>query len=55
MLVLYYPQESEGGLYVSLSSFLGLGRAFVELHFGKTGEPLYLHCKRTQKVGRVLC
>lgn len=41
--------ESEGGLYVSLSSFLGLGRAFVELHFGKTGEPLYLHCKRTQK------
>ncbi len=35
---------------MSLSSFLGLSRQFVELHHQKTKEPLYLHIKRIRKV-----
>ena len=45
-------QESVEGLYVSLSSFLGFNREFVELHYQKTREPLYLHIKKTKKVAR---
>ena len=43
-------QESEGGLYVSLSSFLGVSEQFLDLHYQKTKEDLYLHIKRTVKV-----
>lgn len=35
---------------MSLSSFLGFSRQFVELHYHKTKESLYLHIKRTRKV-----
>lgn len=42
-------QESEGGLYVSLTSLLGFSREFVELNYRKTGEQLYLLIKRTAK------
>ena len=47
-----YPpsQESEGGLYVGLSSFTGLGPDYLDLHHRKTGETLYLHITRVQKV-----
>jgi len=41
--------ESPGGLYVGLSSFLGLSRECVELHYRKTLEPLYLHIRKTRK------
>ena len=43
-------QESEGGLYVGLSSFTGLGPDYLNLHHRKTGETLYLHITRVQKV-----
>ncbi|KAL1516576.1 hypothetical protein ABEB36_000474 [Hypothenemus hampei] len=38
--------ESDAGLYVSLTNFLGLGRDHVERHFQKTGQAVYLHIKR---------
>ena len=43
-------QESEGGLYVSLSSFLGVSGQFLDLHYQKTEEDLYLHIKKIRKV-----
>ena len=43
-------QESEGGLCVSLSSFLGVSPQFLELHYQKTKEALYLHIKKIKKV-----
>ena len=43
-------QESEGGLYVSLSSFLGVSGQFLDLHYQKTKEDLYLHIKKIRKV-----
>lgn len=42
-------QESEGGLYVGLSSFFGLGPSYLSTHNRKTGEPLYLHITRTRR------
>ncbi|KPI95696.1 Ubiquitin carboxyl-terminal hydrolase 5 [Papilio xuthus] len=38
--------ESETGLYVSLTSFLGFGRNYVEQYFQKTGNPVFLHIQR---------
>lgn len=43
-------QVSKGGVYVSLSSFIGVCKNHVELHFTKTQEPLYLHIVHTVKV-----
>ncbi len=45
-----FLQESEGGLYVSLSSFLGLSRQFLEMHYQKTKESFYLLIKKTKRV-----
>ncbi|XP_065842340.1 ubiquitin carboxyl-terminal hydrolase 5-like [Oscarella lobularis] len=41
--------ESENGIYVSLSDFLGFGRDYVTLHHQQTGCRLYLHTKKTEK------
>ncbi|XP_044270972.1 ubiquitin carboxyl-terminal hydrolase 5 [Tribolium madens] len=41
--------ETETGLYVSLKSFFGLGRNYVEKHFHKTGEAVYLHIRRVRR------
>jgi ubiquitin carboxyl-terminal hydrolase 5/13 len=38
--------ESDGGLFVCLSTFLGFSREFVELHYRKTGHTLYLNIQR---------
>ncbi|XP_045773142.1 ubiquitin carboxyl-terminal hydrolase 5 isoform X2 [Maniola jurtina] len=38
--------ESETGLYVSLTSFLGFGRNYVEQYFQKTGNAVFLHILR---------
>lgn len=38
--------ESDTGLYVSLISFLGFGRNYVEQYFQKTGNAVFLHIKR---------
>lgn len=45
----YDSPESEGGLYVCLSTFLGFGREHVERHYRKTGQSVYMHLKRTVK------
>ncbi|XP_062505674.1 ubiquitin carboxyl-terminal hydrolase 5-like [Corticium candelabrum] len=41
--------ESDDGLFVCLSTFLGFCREFVELHFQKTGYALFLNIKRRKK------
>ncbi|CAG4971126.1 unnamed protein product [Colias eurytheme] len=41
--------ESETGLYVSLTSFLGFGRNYVEQYFQKTGNAVFLHITREKK------
>lgn len=38
--------ETQTGLYVSLTSFLGFGRDFVELYHRKTGNSVFLHLRR---------
>ncbi|KFV85945.1 Ubiquitin carboxyl-terminal hydrolase 13, partial [Struthio camelus australis] len=38
--------DSEGGLYVCMSTFLGFGREHVERHYRKTGQCVYMHLKR---------
>ncbi|XP_050315105.1 ubiquitin carboxyl-terminal hydrolase 5 isoform X2 [Anthonomus grandis grandis] len=43
--------ETDTGLYVSLTSFLGLGREHVERHHQKTGEAVYLHLRRERHEG----
>lgn len=42
-------QESEGGLYICMNTFLGFGKQYVERHFNKTGQRVYLHLRRTQR------
>ncbi|XP_052819393.1 ubiquitin carboxyl-terminal hydrolase 5-like [Mya arenaria] len=41
--------ESETGLYVCMSSFLGLGKKHMERHFKKTGNGVFLHLRRIRK------
>ncbi|KAL3284236.1 hypothetical protein HHI36_018399 [Cryptolaemus montrouzieri] len=38
--------ETDSGLYVSLCTFIGLGRDYVEKHYNKTGDAVYLHIRR---------
>ncbi|CAO2833461.1 unnamed protein product [Amaranthus hypochondriacus] len=42
--------KSEGGLFVDMSSFLAFGKDFVNWNYEKSGNPVYLHIKQTQKV-----
>lgn len=42
-------KDSPTGLYVSLTSFLGLGQEHVMWYYDKTSYPVYLHIKRTRK------
>lgn len=49
-------QESEGGLYICMNTFLGFGKQYVERHFNKTGQRVYLHLRRTRRpVGKTCC
>ncbi|KAL6538376.1 ubiquitin-specific protease ubp14 [Orobanche gracilis] len=41
--------KSEGGLFVDMNSFLAFGNEFVGWNYEKTGNPVYLHIKVTQK------
>ncbi|GIY13469.1 ubiquitin carboxyl-terminal hydrolase 13 [Caerostris extrusa] len=41
--------ESENGLYVCMSTFLGFCRSHVQLYFRKTSNSLFLHLKRYKK------
>lgn len=47
-------QESEGGLYVCMNTFLGFGREHVERHYRKTGQCVYMHLKRHVKEVRYI-
>ncbi|XP_066148328.1 ubiquitin carboxyl-terminal hydrolase 5 [Euwallacea fornicatus] len=38
--------ETETGLYVSLSSFIGIGKEYVDYHSQKTKENVFLHIRR---------
>uniref|UniRef100_A0A2K5DVF1 Ubiquitin carboxyl-terminal hydrolase 13 n=1 Tax=Aotus nancymaae TaxID=37293 RepID=A0A2K5DVF1_AOTNA len=43
----YTPAEnSEGGLYVCMNTFLAFEREHAERHFRKTGQSVYMHLKR---------
>ncbi|KAK2639269.1 hypothetical protein Ddye_027064 [Dipteronia dyeriana] len=42
--------KSEGGLFVDLNTFLAYGKDCVGWNYEKTGDPVYLHIKKTRKV-----
>ncbi|KAL8144321.1 hypothetical protein V2J09_017353, partial [Rumex salicifolius] len=42
--------KSEGGLFIDLNTFLAYGKDCVVWNYEKTGNPVYLHIKRTKKV-----
>ncbi|XP_014677519.1 PREDICTED: ubiquitin carboxyl-terminal hydrolase 5-like [Priapulus caudatus] len=42
--------ESDGGLYVCMNTFLGFSRKYVELHYRKTGNAVYLHLRKTKRL-----
>jgi len=42
-------QESAGGLYVCLYSFLGFGKDHVQSYCMRSGRRLFLHIKKTKK------
>lgn len=42
-------QESEGGLYVCMNSFLGFGSQYVDRHHARTGQRAYFHITRSRK------
>lgn len=43
-------QRSEGGLFVDMCTFLAFGKDFVGWNYEKTGNPVYLHIKQTNKL-----
>lgn len=45
-----FLQKSEGGLFVDMNSFLAFGKEFVSWNYEKSGNPVYLHIKETQKL-----
>ncbi|KAG4385694.1 hypothetical protein GLYMA_12G146600v4 [Glycine max] len=42
--------RSEGGLFVDMCTFLAFGKDFVGWNYEKTGNPVYLHIKQTNKL-----
>lgn len=49
IITLLSPQESEGGLYLCMNSFLGFGSQYVDRHSARSGQRAYLHITRTRK------
>ncbi|XP_073312765.1 ubiquitin carboxyl-terminal hydrolase 14 [Primulina huaijiensis] len=45
----YDTPKSEGGLFVDMNSFLAFGKDYVGWNYEKSGNPVYLHIKETQK------
>lgn len=41
-------QESDDGLYISLTSFLSFGKDYVDRYYQKTKNAVFLHIKRTK-------
>ena len=48
-LSLSHTQQSEGGLYVCMNTFLGLSKEFVEVHARKTGNMIFYHIRSVRK------
>ncbi|XP_073028592.1 ubiquitin carboxyl-terminal hydrolase 14-like [Primulina eburnea] len=45
----YDTPKSDGGLFVDMNSFLAFGKDYVGWNYEKSGNPVYLHIKETQK------
>ena len=43
-------QESDGGLYVCLATFLGFCEDHVNLHVSKTSYRVFMHFRKVKKV-----
>ncbi|XP_049819162.1 ubiquitin carboxyl-terminal hydrolase 5 isoform X2 [Aethina tumida] len=43
--------ETPTGLYVSLSTFIGLGQDYVEHYYSRTGDAVFLHLRREKEEG----
>ncbi|CAL5200801.1 unnamed protein product [Lathyrus oleraceus] len=41
---------SDGGLFIDMFTFLAFGKDYVGWNFEKTGNPVYLHVKKTKKL-----
>ncbi|CAN1775169.1 Ubiquitin carboxyl-terminal hydrolase 14 [Linum perenne] len=41
--------RSEGGLFIDMNTFLAFGKDCVAWNYEKTGNPVYLHIKQTEK------
>ena len=50
LLLNIHSQESDGGLYLCLSTFLGFCQEHVHLHVAKTANRVFIHLKKNQKV-----
>lgn len=48
--IFFFFQKSDGGLFVDMNSFLAFGKEFVAWNYEKSGNPVYLHIKETQKL-----
>ncbi|KAK6620294.1 hypothetical protein RUM44_006695 [Polyplax serrata] len=44
----YDTPESENGLYISLTTFMGFGKDYVDLYYNKTKHAVFLHYLRTK-------
>ncbi|XP_075476626.1 ubiquitin carboxyl-terminal hydrolase 14-like [Primulina tabacum] len=45
----YDTPKSDGGLFVDMNSFLAFGKDYAGWNYEKSGNPVYLHIKETQK------
>ena len=50
IVVLFWCQRSEGGLFIDMNTFLAFGKDCVAWNYEKTGNKVYLHIKQTKKV-----
>lgn len=48
-MTISYFKDSPTGLYVNLTTFLGLGQDHVQHYYQLTNNPVFLHIKRTKK------
>ena len=47
--------ECERGLYVCLNRWIGVGLKHLTRYSNRTDNKIFLHIKRTRKVGKALC
>lgn len=46
VLLIVRFQESDTGLYISLTTFFGFGKSYVEQYYQKTNHAVFLHIQR---------